>query len=251
MIFYVGDTHGRLGDIREIEEKAIEAGAKIIVQVGDFGMHFGKDCQVFEWFNTRSSGLPWITCGGNHDNWPLWRSLPEVDMFGGTVIQLAPECFFAERGTTLILEDEKHLFFGGAESIDKVYRTEGFDWWEEETPNIMEVNRFFDELETFKPEVVVTHEAPLRVNVNRHDRYKNTTPRSLENVLKHCDYTPSRWYFGHHHMLDSWEIDGIAFYCCGLHGQYYTSDGHAYDPTRTRSEKKIEKMKMFSAPIIS
>jgi len=222
MIFYAGDTHGRIDDVMEIEKKAVELGAKIIIQVGDFGIHFRKDCQLLEWFDTRSGGLPWITCGGNHDNWPLWRSLPEVEMFEGTVTQLAPGCFFAERGTALTLLGEKHLFFGGAESIDKVYRTEGVDWWEEETPSVMEINRFFDALESFQPDVVVTHEAPLRVNVNRVDRYKNTTPRMLENVLKHCDHTPTRWYFGHHHMLDEWDIDGITFYCCGLHGQYYT-----------------------------
>lgn len=229
MIFYVGDTHGRIDDIKEIENEAIEAGAKIIIQVGDFGIHFNKECPLLEWFSTRPEGLPWITCGGNHDNWPLWRSLPEVEMFGGTVIELAKGCFFAERGTELTIEDEKHLFFGGAESIDRIYRTEGIDWWEEETPNIIETNQFFDAMESFKPDVVVTHEAPLRVNVNRADRYKNTTPRNLENVLKHCEHTPARWYFGHHHMLEQWDIEGTAFYCCGLHGQYYSTDGRTSD----------------------
>jgi len=229
MIFYAGDTHGRIDDVKEIEKAAVEAGAKIVVQVGDFGIHFGKDCELLEWFNTRSDGLPWITCGGNHDNWPLWRGLPEVEMFGGTVVELATGCFFAERGAALTIEGEKHLFFGGAESIDKIYRTEGIDWWREETPNIIETNQFFDVMESFKPDVVVTHEAPLRVNVNRADRYKNTTPRNLENVLKHCEHTPARWYFGHHHMLEQWDIEGTTFYCCGLHGQYYTTDGRISD----------------------
>ena len=229
MIFYAGDTHGRIDDIKEVESEAVKAGAKIIIQVGDFGIHFNKDCPLLEWFSTRPEGLPWITCGGNHDNWPLWRSLPEVEAFGGTVIELAKGCFFAERGTELTIEGEKHLFFGGAESIDRIYRTEGIDWWEEETPNIIETNQFFDAMESFKPDVVVTHEAPLRVNVNRAERYKNTTPRNLENVLKHCEHTPARWYFGHHHMLEQWDIEGTTFYCCGLHGQYYSTDGHISD----------------------
>ena len=64
MIFYAGDTHGRIDDVKDIEKEAVKAGAKIVVQVGDFGIHFGKDCELLEWFNTRSGGLPWITCGG-------------------------------------------------------------------------------------------------------------------------------------------------------------------------------------------
>jgi hypothetical protein len=223
MIFYVGDTHGRLDDVKEIEAQAVKAGAKMIIQVGDFGVHFGKDCELSRWFNTRASGLPWLTCGGNHDNWPMWRELPEVNMFGGSVIELAPECYFAERGTTLTLEGEKHLFFGGAESIDKVYRTEGADWWEDETPNIKEVNNFFDTMEDFKPDVVVTHDAPLRVVIKKYNREENATPRNLENVLKHGDHTPKKWYFGHHHVVGEWDLEGTKFYCCGFHGEYFTS----------------------------
>ena len=102
------------------------------------------------------------------------------------------------------------------------------------------------ELESFKPDVVVTHEAPLRVNVNRHDRYKNPTPRGLENVLKYCEHTPARWYFGHHHMFEKWEIEGTTFYCCGLHGQYYTSDGRPHDPSHTRSHKNKEKSSCYT-----
>ena len=224
MIFYVGDTHGRLDDVKEIEEAAVKAGAKIIIQVGDFGMYFdGPSCGLSEWFSSRVSGLPWITCGGNHDNWPLWRSLPEVDMFGGKVTQLAPGCFFAERGSTLNLEGEKHLFFGGAESIDKADRVEGLDWWRDETPNMEEVNNFFDAMEDFKPEVVVTHDAPLRISIKKYNRERNPTPQFLESVLKHCDHTPERWYFGHHHVVGEWNVEGTKFYCCGFHGEFYTS----------------------------
>ena len=52
MIFYAGDTHGRLDDVKNIEKMAVEAGAKIIVQVGDFGLGFNKDCSVLEWYQT-------------------------------------------------------------------------------------------------------------------------------------------------------------------------------------------------------
>lgn len=223
MIFYVGDTHGRINDIKRIEEEAVEAGAKVIVQVGDFGMHFMEDCSVAKWFNDRDGGLTWITCGGNHDNWPVWRTMPEVSLFDGVVREIAPGCFFAERGMMLNLGGEKHLFFGGAESIDKIYRSAGSDWWEEETPNREEVNNFFDSMENDKPDVVVTHDAPLRVEINKLNRHSNPTPKNLENVLALCGHVPARWYFGHHHVLQEWDISGTKFFCCGYHGEYMVS----------------------------
>jgi hypothetical protein len=223
MIFYVGDTHGRVSDIKKIEEEALEIGAKVIIQVGDFGMFFAPSCKVAEWFDSRDGGLTWITCGGNHDNWPAWRNMPEVDLFDGKVRQLASGCFFAERGTVLNIGGENHLFFGGAESTDKWARSEGYDWWPEETPNQDEALLFFDKMTEAKPEVVVTHEAPLRVEIGRLNRDTNPTPRALENALKHCEHKPARWYFGHHHMLDSWEIEETTFYCCGLHGEYVST----------------------------
>lgn len=223
MIFYVGDTHGRVDDIRAVEEKALEAGAKIIVQVGDFGIHFSRKCKVADWFGEREGGLNWITCGGNHDNWPLWRTLPKVNLFDGTVRQLAPGCFFAERGTVLNLGGKKHLFFGGAESTDKWFRKEGYNWWEEETPTQEEALVMFDAMQNEKPEVVVTHDAPLRIKFERMNRDANPTPRTLENILKHAGHAPARWYFGHHHVKEEWAVDGTTFYCCGVHGEYLTS----------------------------
>lgn len=220
MIFYVGDTHGKIESIQEVEEKAIKAGASLIVQVGDFGIHFARNCKVAKWFENRSGGLNWVTCGGNHDNWPMWREFPEVEIFGGMVRQLAPGCFFADRGTALNLGGKKHLFFGGAESTDKWFRTAGLDWWEDETPTQEEALAFFDSMQNNKPEVIVTHDAPLRVSIDRVNRETSETPRTLENVLKLADHAPARWYFGHHHVKEEWSIEGTTFYCCGLHGDY-------------------------------
>ncbi len=223
MIFYVGDTHGRLSDIKKIEKEAVAAGAKVIIQVGDFGMHFAKDCEVAEWFNNREGGLNWITCGGNHDNWPAWRGMPKVELFNNKVHQIAAGCFFAERGSVLNIGGENHLFFGGAESTDKVFRSEGLDWWAEETPSQEEALTFYDSMLKYQPEVVVTHEAPLRVEIKRMNRDSNPTPRTLENILKHCGHKPSRWYFGHHHIKEEWVNEGTTFYCCGVHGDYVVS----------------------------
>lgn len=221
MIIYAGDTHRRLSAFQSIDADARERGVKVIVQVGDFGVFFSNDCPVANWFAVREDGPIWITCGGNHDNWPLWRSKPEVQLFGGRVRELAPDCFFADRGTILNLGGEKHLFFGGTESTDKYRRREGWDWWKEETPNYSEFSNFMDVMESEKPSVVITHDAPLSVPIWRINRDSNPTPRNLENIFRHSAHKPARWYFGHHHINDEWKIEETRFVCCGIEGHWH------------------------------
>jgi predicted phosphodiesterase len=230
VIFYVGDIHGRVDDVAAIDRAAIKAGVDIIVQVGDFGIRWSKDCPITKYFMKRERqgrvGPIWYTCGGNHDNWKKWGHLQEKQSGPGCAIdasktvELAPGCFYVTRGTVLDLAGKKHLFFGGAESTDKLHRVEGVSWWAEETPSAAEFNTFFDSMDTAAPEVVVTHDAPICVEINRINRDTNPTPKNLQNVLDHCDHAPVDWYFGHHHVLQDWQIKGINFHCCGFHGEY-------------------------------
>jgi len=226
MIYYVGDIHGRVDDVAAIDRAAIKAGAEIVVQVGDFGIHWpeAKPCPINKYFEKRKrQGRPgpvWYTCGGNHDNWDKLNKLSAAQN-SASLVELAPDCYYVPRGTIIVLDDKSHLFFGGAESTDKHHRTEGRNWWSEETPSAEEFQRFFDGMEQH-PEVVVTHDAPLCVEIYRHGatRDRQPTPRNLENALKHCGHAPAYWYFGHHHILKDWEIGLTKFSCCGFHGQY-------------------------------
>ena len=219
MIFYAGDIHGRALAVEGIDAKARKAGAKIVVQVGDFGIHFlgpKKHCPIAEYFHRRESGPTWYTCGGNHDNWPHWNSLPSVK--GQT--ELAKGCYYVHRGEGITLDGVKHLFFGGAESVDRLRRVEGLDWWPEETPSTAEFRKFFDEVEAFKPEVVVTHDAPLQIEIWKYNRNKSPTPKNLDNAFRLCEHKPDYWMFGHHHLVDDWVIGNTVFYCCGIEGDY-------------------------------
>jgi len=220
-MIFAGDTHGILSAFRGIDEHAREGGEPVVIQVGDFGVLFAPECEVADYFRTREGGPIWITCGGNHDNWPLWRTMPEVELFGGKVRELAPGCFFADRGTLLTMGQNKILFFGGAESTDKHMRVPGDSWWEEESPSYSEFTQFFEAMETHKPNIVVTHDAPVCVPVLRHgNRGEQPTPRGLDNVFSLSAHKPARWYFGHHHHLDSWIVGETEFHCCGLNGEW-------------------------------
>jgi hypothetical protein len=250
MIYYVGDIHGRVDDVAAIDRAAIKAGVEVVVQVGDFGIRWSKDCPITKYFMKKARqgrvGPIWYTCGGNHDNWQEWARLQENQLYteafypvgdirevagaacaidATKTVELAPGCFYVVRGTTIDLDGKSHLFFGGAESIDKEMRVEGVSWYPEETPSAGEFQQFFDSMVAAAPEIVITHDAPLCVELDRPGRDTQPTPRNLQNALKHSEHVPARWYFGHHHVLKSWVIDNIDFHCCGLHGEYQSSNG--------------------------
>lgn len=222
-IYYAGDIHGCTPYVADIDRQAIANGIDIIIQVGDFGCHFSRGCGIVKYFEKRlrqqRPGPTWYTCGGNHDNWEKWAELSEAQG-NPEAVELAPGCYFIPRGTSIELGGVSHLFFGGAESIDRHHRVEGVDWWPEEVPSAREFDRFFDKMEEDKPEVVVTHDAPLCVDLNRPGRELQSTPRSLQSVIKHGTHTPARWYYGHHHCMQKDTIEGTNFACCGLHGEF-------------------------------
>jgi hypothetical protein len=227
MIYYVGDLHGRVEDMMEIDRKVIKNNIKYVVQVGDFGIRWpGTTCSMWKYFEKRSRKLgpatpTWITCGGNHENWDKWLQLSEKQKHPN-LVEIAPGCFYAKRGTVHTLDGIKHLFLGGAESIDKHHRIEGKDWWSYETPSRNEFQFAFDNLEKDKPEVVVTHDAPRFVDIYKKDRFDSPTPRALEGIVNMSQHKPARWYFGHHHVLKNWNILGTEYFCCGSHGEFYT-----------------------------
>ena len=136
---------------------------------------------MYKYFEKRSrkekTGPTWITCGGNHDNWDKWFNLSQKQG-NPDLVEVAPGCYFAQRGSYQLIDNIGHLFLGGAESTDRVYRVEGKSWWAKETPKYTDYNIAMVNLEKYKPEVVVTHDVPICVNLNRPGRENQPTPRS-------------------------------------------------------------------------
>ena len=77
-----------------------------------------------------------------------------------------------------------------------------------------------DALEGHRPSVVVTHDAPASVPIWKLNRTNNPTPRNLENLFRNSTHKPERWYFGHHHICDEWEISETRFICTGIEGDW-------------------------------
>ena len=217
-IYYVGDLHADLDAIKRID-KACVGGT--VVQVGDLGIGFENPCPIIDYF-VNTDGPRWFTCGGNHDNWDWYDDLHpnNPNKFG--------RLEWVRRGGIEVIEDQSHLFFGGAESVDKHRRISGESWWCREVPSYTETTRFVDAL-LFRDEltgfddridVVVAHDAPAKV-VNRMSTH-HYTPSSFRHDLQ-CIFDslppeehPKAWYFGHHHPVDyDVQSPGPGYYYSG------------------------------------
>lgn len=228
MILYVGDLHGSTYAARKIDEWAVANGVTSIVQVGDFGLLWrGLDDyeeSFYSYFYCREPSLPtWYVCDGNHENHTAWRTLAERQG-NPDLVELLPNCYWVQRGKIISLEGKKHLFFGGAESIDRHNRTEGTSWWPEETPTNSEFNSFFEAIEDEKPDVIVTHDAPKDIDIWRVDGRNSATPRTLGQIWNSLTHRPTYWMFGHHHILERWRLNDTDFFCCGIEGEGWIID---------------------------
>ena len=196
-IIVVGDIHGQFHELNKLikDEKP-----DIILSTGDFGYWNSKDFEKsLELLDTK---LYW--CDGNHENHDL---LNEVTNMTRDPFEIIPNCFYMPRGSVLNLNEKNIMFVGGADSIDKEYRTIGFDWFAQELIsendwlNINDVEKDID--------IVISHTAPNYFKIETQLEKKDSrVEKSLDPSRHFLDkvynkFKPSEWYFGHWHLYHS------------------------------------------------
>ena len=104
------------------------------------------------------------------------------------------------------------FFVRGADSIDRVYRTEGKNWWPEEELTVLEGNNAIDEYEKNPTNVVFSHDCPQTV-AREVFRIKDSsrTRQILETIYN--IHQPELWVFGHHHSSVDIKIGKTRFVC--------------------------------------
>lgn len=193
-MMFIGDIHGRfnyyLGLIANITHTPT-------VQVGDFGIGFPgyKD-------PPKIIGDHWFI-RGNHDN-------PEV-------CQKHPN-YLGDYG----YKKEWNLFYvGGADSIDKEYRTMGIDWWpDEELSYRTLIETVLPLYEKTLPRIVVTHTCPTNVTTELRkaigdNGWGEPPPTRTEVALQAMFevHQPDVWLFGHFHKQWEHRMNGTRFIC--------------------------------------
>lgn len=110
------------------------------------------------------------------------------------------------------------MFIGGATSIDKDFRQEGYNWWPDEQLSPDALATLIELYERVMPEIMVTHECPQSLVAAFLGHYKvelepggTDTRKALEMML--AAHRPRLWIFGHWHQSLDYVQDGTRFIC--------------------------------------
>jgi hypothetical protein len=214
-VVVMGDIHGDFGGLNTFINKHQPG---VVLQCGDFG-YFPHMTQThldalgditpvrMGEVKTKNTHVHW--CDGNHEDHEALLALDDLEVFPGV--------FYQPRGSTLVLPDGRTvLFVGGADSVDKGYRTRGVDWFPEELITHADINRLPDP-KAVNIDIVVSHTCPVefiqhsKIAEMTHFAGKVDDPscRVLSHVLQ--VYQPSLWYFGHWHVYDTGYVLGCRW----------------------------------------
>lgn len=195
----IGDVHGidwRKGAHARTYRTLVQ-GANHSVQVGDLGFS-----ETWTRVSERVDGSVHKVLGGNHDDYD-W------------IEKHQPECYLGNHGTHKFPGFE-FFYIRGGNSIDRQYRTAGWDWWPQEELNMEECTEALCAYIEAKPEIVITHDIPFSMysafitNDWKTERCSNTAHLLEECIQKH---QPKLWIFGHHHN-NSIQLHGDTTYIC-------------------------------------
>lgn len=207
-IFVTGDCHGDFIKILSFADKMQLTENDYVIVLGDMGLfwHYDKKCtnEFIKYFeNNYKFNLYFID--GNHENFTLLGRLEDDANHMGDVSE---HIKYLKRGRAYEIDGKTILALGGADSIDKYRRTEGTDWWKEETITDDDVNRV-DPNKHY--DYVLSHCCPTHI-FNAHKIYLCTlanivdenepefhvSENKLEQVYNFIDF--GHWYFGHYHV---------------------------------------------------
>ena len=189
---FVGDIHGSYRDLSVFDIEGVDAR----IQVGDFHLEGYKKWRVYG--NKISDGFtlkehifkyPTYFIDGNHEAF----NHPAIQPNSSTICKVEENLFYIPRGFV----SGSVLFVGGANSIDKNCRKEGYDWFKEEEITIEQYSRIMG-IEK-RIEVVVSHSAPITLlnQIPEIRPYIMNCSLLLNDIfMKH---NPALWVFGHFH----------------------------------------------------
>ena len=211
MIAVSGDTHGDT-DFWKLGNPALRSVLggdlpQFLIICGDFGVPWSnnpddeQDNYLRKWYEDKPYEI--IVCPGNHENYDRIALMPEEIYHGGRVRRYAKNIVMVERNQVLDIEGSLFYFFGGANSIDKMYRQPNVSWWPQELSTYADDAEMREVLKAIKSvDYVISHTCPeSQISNFTHDMAKlydaDPTRGSLQYLLEKLNFT--HWYFGHFH----------------------------------------------------
>lgn len=200
MIYVTGDTHG---DVKRFKAmKKLRRGDTLII-CGDFGFFWDdskKERSIRKKLEARSYTIAFID--GCHENFDLLESFPVTEWNGGKARIVGKNIVHLMRGQVYTIEDKKIFTFGGGNSQDFIFRSEGENWWKREQPSHDEIIEAIENLRLNDNTVdyVITHEPPasLKDCLGVDVLHRLEVHALFEDMIKSCTY--NKWFFGKCHI---------------------------------------------------
>ena len=241
LIYLAGDLHGEWDIFNTFINSKIRQSKKVktyleqfdeveavILQAGDFGYWPHKHCTtdlsrrgrtLWNQYGIKNEvpglkdGLVKIYwCDGNHENHDALDALETANP-SQAFHEIMPGVYFASFGSILqLLDGTRVMFCGGADSIDKDWRTPGDTWWPQEIINIQDMNRL-PKPGSVSVDWVLSHTCPTCFQIEKVLGYsgKENDPSKqyLDWIFK--SFSPKRWWFGHYHDYRRGEYRGCRW----------------------------------------
>lgn len=203
-VLLVGDVHGDAGWlIEEVIPTAKGAGAICIIQLGDFGFFWPGESHWWDQVSKAliDAGIDLFPFDGNHEN---FEGLKQAKAFGARLpVTVAPRIHYLPRGYRWTWNGNVFMTLGGAYSIDKWARLEGYSWWPEEEITQEDVDRA---VSGGHVDVILSHDVPWGIYVPGVHNPANPgdIPACVPNRMKLLEVTeattPKLLVHGHYHV---------------------------------------------------
>jgi Icc-related predicted phosphoesterase len=205
-IIVTGDVHGQWGRLNTFVN---DHRPDVLICCGDFGYfpRWGPEHSLKN-IKTHDTKIYW--CPGNHED---WEHLEEnYGRRGLEPVEIKKNIFYCPIGSRLEVEEKSILFAGGADSIDRAYRTMGHDWFPQELLNIDDIDFIINNSK--RTDIVISHTCPSLFDMSktgRYDKWNDPTRKALDIILEQLN--PSLWFFGHWHFY-LWGRFGRTYWTC-------------------------------------
>lgn len=202
LIRFIGDVHGKYEPYKRLIRDFPRS-----IQVGDLGVGF-----------KRTQGP---NAGEIYANPPHYAMVAADHKFIRGNHDNPEECKKHSQWIPDGHVDDNMMFCGGAVSIDRDRRTEGYTYWSDEELSIKELDVIVTDYLRVQPKIMVTHDCPEVIAeemVRRSDRWQKLDPKyssRSRQAFQHMwsAHRPKLWIFGHWHVSAEFNVNDTRFIC--------------------------------------
>lgn len=239
-VYATGDIHGNIRSLSFFINEGKKMKDSFVIVCGDIGLGFSSPVAISNDLNRicpklAKNGNAIGVFRGNHDD-PSWFHEPEkmneICLNKGVDGITRNEFVIIDDYTILKSRYGNILCVGGARSVDKSVRIEGFSWWKDEMVQDMPEN-FIEELGDMKIDYVCTHTGPSVAYplenggiMEAYAMYDSTLIEDCESEriklselwskLTELGHNIKYWLYGHFHSHFERQVDKTCFICLDM-----------------------------------